>query len=93
MPRVLVLAGFGDTKVICTASHRKLGAAILRGKGRDWITAEYGMLPRSTNSRMQRKARQRQAAGAPEISRLIGRSPRAAGIWRALETPSPSTAM
>ena len=67
-----VLVEFGDTKVICTASVENSVPHFLRGKGQGWITAEYGMLPRSTNSRMSRESRRTQ-----EIQRLIGRSLRA----------------
>ncbi len=51
-----VLIEFGDTKVICTASVEERVPGFLRGKGQGWVTAEYGMLPRSTGSRMRREA-------------------------------------
>lgn len=74
-----VLVEFGDTKVICTASVDASVPRFLRGEGRGWITAEYGMLPRSTGSRMGREAaRGKQGGRTVEIQRLIGRSLRAA---------------
>ncbi|HEY9511374.1 MAG TPA: ribonuclease PH [Rhodanobacter sp.] len=73
-----VLASFGDTRVLCTASIEDRTPAWLRGKGEGWVTAEYGMLPRSTNTRMQREAaRGGQGGRTMEIQRLIGRSLRA----------------
>jgi ribonuclease PH len=74
-----VLIEFGDTKVICTASIENSVPGFLRGQGKGWITAEYGMLPRSTHSRMKREAaRGKQTGRTVEIQRLIGRSLRAA---------------
>jgi ribonuclease PH len=74
-----VLVAFGNTKVICTASVEKGVPRFLRGQGQGWITAEYGMLPRSTGSRMGREAaRGKQGGRTVEIQRLIGRSLRAA---------------
>ena len=74
-----VLVEFGDTQVICNASIESGVPGFLRGKGRGWITAEYGMLPRSTNTRMGREAaRGKQSGRTVEIQRLIGRSLRAA---------------
>jgi len=74
-----VLVEFGDTKVICTASVEDSVPRFLKGKGQGWITAEYGMLPRSTNSRMDREAsRGKQGGRTLEIQRLIGRSLRSA---------------
>jgi ribonuclease PH len=74
-----VLVEFGDTKVICTASVETSVPPFLRGKGQGWVTAEYGMLPRSTGSRMIREAAKgKQQGRTVEISRLIGRSLRAA---------------
>jgi ribonuclease PH len=74
-----VLVCFGDTKVICTASAEKGVPAFMRGTGRGWVTAEYGMLPRSTGTRMGREAsRGKQGGRTLEIQRLIGRSLRAA---------------
>ncbi len=74
-----VLVEFGDTKVICTASVEDSVPRFLKGSGSGWITAEYGMLPRSTGSRMDREAVSgRQGGRTLEISRLIGRSLRAA---------------
>ncbi len=74
-----VLVEFGDTKVLCTASVEERIPHFLRGKGEGWVTAEYGMLPRSTGSRMQREAARGQQGGRTmEIQRLIGRSLRAA---------------
>jgi ribonuclease PH len=73
-----VLVEFGDTKVVCTASVEDRVPGFLRGKGQGWVTAEYGMLPRSTGSRMGREAaRGRQGGRTMEIQRLIGRSLRA----------------
>ncbi|MEX2131337.1 MAG: ribonuclease PH [Pseudohongiellaceae bacterium] len=74
-----VLVEFGDTKVICTASVEESVPRFLKGSGKGWITAEYGMLPRSTGSRMDREAaRGMQSGRSQEIQRLIGRSLRAA---------------
>jgi ribonuclease PH len=74
-----VLAEFGDTKVLCTASVTDQVPRFLKGQGQGWITAEYGMLPRSTHSRMGREAsRGKQGGRTLEIQRLIGRSLRAA---------------
>lgn len=74
-----VLVEFGDTRVICTASVEPSVPRFMRGEGRGWITAEYGMLPRSTGSRMNREAaRGKQGGRTVEIQRLIGRSLRAA---------------
>ena len=74
-----VLVSFGQTKVICTASISASVPGFLRGKGEGWLTAEYGMLPRSTGSRMDREAaRGKQSGRTVEIQRLIGRSLRAA---------------
>lgn len=74
-----VLVEFGDTKVICTASVEESVPRFLKGSGTGWVTAEYGMLPRSTGSRMDRESvRGKQGGRTMEISRLIGRSLRAA---------------
>ena len=74
-----VLIEFGDTRVICTASIEEKVPGFLKGKGKGWLTAEYGMLPRSTHSRMDREAaRGKQSGRTQEIQRLIGRSLRAA---------------
>jgi len=74
-----VLVEFGDTKVICTASVDTSVPRFLKGTGQGWITAEYGMLPRSTGSRMDREAASgRQSGRTQEIQRLIGRSLRSA---------------
>jgi len=74
-----VLVSFGQTRVLCTASIAPGVPAFLRGKGQGWLTAEYGMLPRSTGSRMNREAsRGKQTGRTVEIQRLIGRSLRAA---------------
>jgi ribonuclease PH len=73
-----VLVEFGDTKVLCTASVEEKVPGFLRGQGRGWLTAEYGMLPRATNTRTDREAaRGRQSGRTQEIQRLIGRSLRA----------------
>ncbi len=80
-----VLVTFGNTKVICTASVENSVPRFLRGEGQGWITAEYGMLPRSTGSRMGREAaRGKQGGRTVEIQRLIGRSLRAAVDLKAL---------
>lgn len=74
-----VLVEFGDTKVICTVSVEAGVPRFLKGKGQGWLTAEYGMLPRSTGERMQREsAKGKQSGRTQEIQRLIGRSLRAA---------------
>ena len=73
-----VLVKFGDTHVLCTASVEEKVPGFLRGKGQGWVTAEYGMLPRSTGSRMEREAAKgKQSGRTQEIQRLIGRSLRA----------------
>jgi len=73
-----VLVKFGDTHVLCTASIEEKVPGFLKGKNQGWLTAEYGMLPRSTGSRMQREAAQgKQSGRTQEIQRLIGRSLRA----------------
>ncbi len=73
-----VLVEFGDTKVLCTASVEEKVPGFLRGQGRGWLTAEYGMLPRATNTRTDREAaRGKQSGRTQEIQRLIGRSLRA----------------
>ena len=70
-----VLVEFGDTKVICTASVEEKVPHFLKGKNQGWLTAEYGMLPRSTGQRMQREAvGGKQSGRTQEIQRLIGRS-------------------
>ena len=72
------LVSFGDTQVICTATVEEKVPPFLRNGGKGWVTAEYGMLPRSTHSRMDREAaRGKQSGRTPEIQRLIGRSLRA----------------
>ena len=72
------LVKFGDTYVLCTASVDERVPSFLRNSGRGWVTAEYGMLPRSTNTRMDREAsRGKQSGRTLEIQRLIGRSLRA----------------
>ena len=73
-----VLIGFGDTKVLVTASVEEKVPPFLRGKGEGWVTAEYGMLPRATHTRGDREAaRGKQSGRTQEIQRLIGRSLRA----------------
>ena len=80
-----VLVEFGDTKVICTASVENKVPGFLRGSEQGWVTAEYGMLPRSTGTRMGREAsRGKQGGRTMEIQRLIGRSLRAAVDLKAL---------
>ena len=73
-----VLAAFGNTKVICTASLERRVPHFLKGSGSGWVTAEYGMLPGSTNTRMRRESTAgKQGGRTVEIQRLIGRSLRA----------------
>ncbi len=73
-----VLVEFGQTRVICNATIESSVPSFLKGKGSGWLTAEYGMLPRSTNTRMRREAASnRQSGRTMEIQRLIGRSLRA----------------
>ena len=73
-----VMVEFGNTRVLCNATIEERVPGFLRGKGQGWVTAEYGMLPRSTNSRMGREAaRGKQGGRTMEIQRLIGRSLRA----------------
>lgn len=80
-----VLVAFGDTQVLCNASIEPKVPHFLRDQGKGWITAEYGMLPRSTGSRMGREAsRGKQSGRTQEIQRLIGRSLRAAVDLRLL---------
>ena len=70
-----VLIGFGDTKVLVTASVEERVPPFLRGKGQGWVTAEYGMLPRATHTRGSREAAKgKQSGRTQEIQRLIGRS-------------------
>src|SRR5882672_827082 len=72
------LAKFGDTHVLCTASIEDRVAPWLKGKGKGWVTAEYGMLPRATGQRTDREAaRGKQSGRTQEIQRLIGRAMRA----------------
>jgi len=80
-----VLVEFGDTRVLCNATIEERVPGWLRGKGQGWVTAEYGMLPRSTNERMGREAaRGKQGGRTLEIQRLIGRSLRAVVDLKAL---------
>src|SRR5690348_5331421 len=73
-----VLVEFGDTRVLCTASVEERVPPFLRDTGKGWVTAEYGMLPRATNTRTDREAaRGKQSGRTQEIQRLIGRSLRA----------------
>ena len=79
------LIRFGDTHVLCTASVEERVPPFLRGQGIGWITAEYGMLPRSTHTRTDREAaRGKQSGRTLEIQRLIGRSLRAVTDTKAL---------
>ena len=79
------LAKFGNTHVLCTASIDERVPPFLRNSGKGWVTAEYGMLPRSTHSRIDREAtRGKQGGRTLEIQRLIGRSLRAVTDLRAL---------
>ena len=74
-PEGSVLVEFGDTRVLCTASVEERVPPFLKDSGRGWVTAEYGMLPRSTNTRTQREAaRGKQSGRTQEIQRLIGRA-------------------
>ena len=80
-----VLVEFGDTKVICNATVEDKVPRFLKGTGKGWVTAEYGMLPRSTGQRMGREAAQgKQGGRTMEIQRLIGRSLRAVVDMQAL---------
>jgi ribonuclease PH len=80
-----VLVQFGDTHVLCTASVEETVPSFLRGKGQGWVTAEYGMLPRSTHTRSAREAAKgKQGGRTQEIQRLIGRSLRAVIDLKAL---------
>ncbi len=77
-PEGSVLVEFGETRVLCTASVEERVPPFLRDSGRGWVTAEYGMLPRATNTRGEREAaRGKQSGRTQEIQRLIGRSLRA----------------
>ena len=80
-----VLIGFGDTKVLVTASVEEKVPPFMRGKGEGWVTAEYGMLPRATHTRGSREAAKgKQSGRTQEIQRLIGRSLRAVTDLKAL---------
>ncbi|HET7729830.1 MAG TPA: ribonuclease PH [Usitatibacter sp.] len=80
-----VLVEFGHTRVLCTASVEEKVPPFLKGKGSGWVTAEYGMLPRATNTRGAREAAQgKQSGRTQEIQRLIGRSLRAVTDLKAL---------
>ena len=80
-----VLVEFGDTRVLCTASVEERVPPFLKDSGRGWVTAEYGMLPRATNTRSEREAaRGKQSGRTQEIQRLIGRALRAVVDLRAL---------
>jgi ribonuclease PH len=84
-PEGSVLIEVGKTKVICTASTEEKVPPFLRGTGKGWVTAEYGMLPRSTNTRMQRESTSGKVSGrSQEIQRLIGRSLRSVVEMKAL---------
>ena len=77
-----VLVEFGNTKVLCTATVESRVPGWMRGSNQGWVTAEYGMLPRSTGSRTGREAsRGKQGGRTLEIQRLIGRSLRAAALF------------
>ncbi len=78
------LVKFGETHVLCTASWDETVPPWLRGGGKGWVTAEYGMLPRSTGDRMKREAKRGQSGRTQEIQRLIGRSLRAVVDLKAL---------
>ena len=77
-PEGSVLVEFGNTKVICNATIENNVPRFLKGQNMGWVTAEYGMLPRSTNERMRREAKNKQSGRTMEIQRLIGRSLRSA---------------
>ena len=78
MPKGSALVEFGDTRVLCTATIEDRVPPWMKGRGKGWVTAEYGMLPRSTGQRTAREAaRGRQGGRTLEIQRLIGRSLRA----------------
>ena len=80
-----VLITMGDTRVLCTASIEEGVPSFLKGQGSGWLTAEYGMLPRATNTRMRREAAEgKQSGRTQEIQRLIGRSLRAVTDMKAL---------
>jgi ribonuclease PH len=80
-----VLIAFGDTRVLCTASVEEGVPGFLKGRAQGWVTAEYGMLPRSTHTRTDREAaRGKQSGRTQEIQRLIGRSLRAVTDLQAL---------
>ena len=80
-----MLIAMGDTRVLCTASVESSVPPFLRGKGQGWVTAEYGMLPRSTHTRTAREAAKgKQSGRTQEIQRLIGRSLRAVVDLKAL---------
>src|SRR5215510_5588360 len=80
-----VLVEFGNTRVLCTASVEEVVPQFLRGKGQGWVTAEYGMLPRSTHTRSPREAAKgKQSGRTQQIQRLIGRSLRAVTDLKAL---------
>jgi ribonuclease PH len=78
------LVSYGDTQVICTATWDETTPPWLRGQGRGWVTAEYGMLPRATHERTKREAKGGQSGRSQEIQRLIGRSLRAVVDLKAL---------
>lgn len=77
-PEGSVLIEYGNTKVICNATIENNVPRFLKGQNMGWVTAEYGMLPRSTNERMRREAKSKQSGRTMEIQRLIGRSLRSA---------------
>ena len=83
-PEGSVLVEYGDTKVVCNASVIPGVPRFLKGTGQGWITAEYSMLPRSTNDRMMRESRNGPSSRSQEIQRLIGRSLRACANLDAL---------
>src|SRR3954466_15638847 len=84
-PEGSVLVAFGRTRVLCTATAEEKVPSHVKGSGRGWITAEYGMLPRSTHTRTDREAAKgKQSGRTQEIQRLIGRSLRAAVDLHAL---------
>ena len=78
------LVKYGDTHVLCTASVEDRVPGWMRGSGKGWVTAEYGMLPRATNDRMNREAKRGQGGRTHEIQRLIGRALRAACDFKAM---------
>src|SRR5207237_9558057 len=88
-----VLCSFGRTRVLCTATAEERVPSHVKGSGRGWVTAEYGMLPRSTHTRTDREAAKGKPSGrTQEIQRLIGRALRAARDMSVLGRPQATSA-